>query len=496
MKLLYLKNCFLLFILLYMFIMFNGTNMSVYGITNWLYSYEYGFSKRALMGTILKIFAGNNISFEDFKSWIRIFHNVAIIIFSILVIITFNLTDRTFFSLISFVIFLTSMFVRNDFLLVGYVDIWVTNLLLIALILFLTNHNLLFFISIIISSLVHELTIFFVPAICVFFLFKGTNKSKAIYLACSLVTCFIITFISSFFYDKTTLKTILSIYPELYSYSKDHIELVSNELLKHYSVMELIAERLQVILKFIQNEIFAFVYYGFTSLILLFITFSKLKKELNYWHKLLLYTVVMIPCFVTFIATDLWRVASFYIFSIFIVYLCCNKMQLIEINQSISNNFCKTFLLISLVFQCSMPYIYFSRENTGFIDTNYCKYNSLIKDTLFHDFAKLLVFNYTYTEQYKSYVKEGPYNCRAKGNKSISLILYPGKNRVNIYSSSNQNDIHFVGIKSQKYALDNNKSELFLYQSMDSAVAGASNLFCLPSNEDWQIDRIEVDLIE
>lgn len=476
-----------------MYILFNRTNIDSYGITNWLYSYKYGFSKRALLGTIFNALLGDNLSVDEFKCYIKIVHNIAIIIFVLLILIVFNITNRSLYVLILFISFLTSMYVRNIFSLVGYVDIWVTNLILSALIFSFINKYKLIFLCVIISGFVHELTIFFAPALFIFLLLDFSFKNKFNFLFICVLSCCIIFFISSFFYSKDVLMMILSIYPEIYS--NDHIDVISNAILKHYSISKLIFDRFKTIYEYLNNEIFAFVFYGITSLVLLTITLRKIKTNFTLSYLFIIAFVAILPCFITFIATDLWRVASYYNFTIYIVTLSIYKKSFISLDVRAWSKFIKVILFVALFFQCSLPYIQFSRENAGFIDSYYCKYNSLITDTFIYNIAKILVYNYTFNDSYKNYNKEGPYHCLASGNRSLSLILYPGNNRIKFYTNHND-DLHFIGINAKKYVIDKNETVLYIFQSMDRAVIGATNVFCLPGKDDWLINKVEVELIE
>lgn len=478
----------------YMCLMFSSSVLEPYGMTNWLFSYEYGFAKRALFGSIFRILAGHDLSFEEFKSWIKVFHYAAIFIFFILIITVFNLTDRSNFSFVWFVVLLTSMFSRNIFLLAGYLDIWIANLILLALILYLSNHNILYLFVLVLSGFVHELIIFFIPAISVFYLYNRVNKSWIVYIFCSLLACLIITYISLYFFDRDTLINLLSTYPELFSH--DQVEYVANILLNHYSIIELISERFSIIIQFYKNEIFAFIFYCFTTIFLLVVTLRNLKNEISRIYKSVLFLAAIFPCFLTFIATDLWRIASFYNFSSFIIFICCNNKAMLNERVNFVRGSSKFLLTILLIVQCSMPYIYFSRENVGFSNTNSCRYNYYVKDTIFYDLAKLIVFNYTYSDEYKSYTKEGPYDCSNKGNKSVSLVLYPGLNQIKIHSVMDKTLNHYIAIKSQPFYVENSEFEFSIYQSMESALSGASTLYCLPGNEDWKIEKIEVQLIE
>ncbi len=482
-----------------------------YSTFSWILDYRFGFCKRGFLGTCFKIVC----ALFDWPLNVYTLRKVMCVSHILMVIISFVGTSFLFFYSIKktkyqfllFLIFLflaTSFFFKNLFFLTGYTDIWIYNLYLFSLF-FIAKR--LFYISIIFSCigcLFSELScVFWFPITVAYFLNNRLDRNNfAMFLpfVCGIGVHFSGIPYNYFkvFYDEFGLD-ILSSTTYLFE--------------KQYDLVRFLERRLPFLIKCNFVIFCSIAFIGAINFVYFFLGLRFSKFWLYpFWKGLFVFALVSLSTlgtlFLFILATDLWRIVGFSIFSAFLfcfVFLLENKGCNISDTFSGYNIFFSTLgcliSAVTLFLPAVTTYggITLPKTHTTFM------YNEGDDYFLLHP---LLLDTYSYYEilgksAYSSYrFHDNNYitnvNCSMYGGRYVHMVQSYGKLTITIdadFDDMDPDQSKVIRIWDTQFIVKRGLTNVYEYDLSAAATVmyHPITVWVLPSSHDWKLRSIKIE---
>lgn len=488
----------LIFLMVFVYILFETNRITPYGLINWFISYKDGFSRRCFLSSVyfsIKYFSNNN---EYSLSFIPNIHKFFVfVLFSAIFYIVYKSKNFTFIACTAFLL-VASPAIKNAIFLTGYTDIYLLFTILLAIIFRSKNYFVATFLCILISGLIHELSFFlYLPLILIdLYLTFKVDRTNFISLLLTYIfglTSIILVFLCNF--DTNELIRLLNqnIKQEA---TLNTIKVLLNE---HYSFVKLFIKRFSNLFENYQNTIFAFLLLSWQGLLCSYLFICK-NTTIETSKKFIISLLALTPCTVVFLATDIWRFLSLYTFSIFtiIVLLDCRFRHLFQPQNKNKKNILISITFFISLFSICIPYQMLTTERFGYNGIPNEAYKKLLGNTIFVDYAyKINLFYNYWNGLFDNYTSNIHRTCFKDGNKAIQLTLSPGLKNITIHSNPNNNTTNSITLGKYQIILNGKKEVSFNFYSEESVVnKGAYIFYCNPTDNDWYIDKIEVKSIE
>lgn len=268
--------------------------------------FDYGFSRRALLGTILDTTGVNNL-IENTYYFAYIFYAANIVILSTLVLLYF-LKNRVFNNIYAYMlVFLSPAFILQSGYLTGTQDI---HLLIILTIIFLYVRR--WFVFLILSAIglfIHELYIFMLPAAIISLYIKRNNgfevKIKEIFIGITVfaILIFLLVFIVFSGADIQQEQFELTMSGKLGEASYNH-PLWSGYYEIFSSVESNTKGSMSLYLNFLDSLKYWFipVFYAVS-----FALINSVYSKVEIWKKIIIFLSLILPMLAFIVATDIYR---------------------------------------------------------------------------------------------------------------------------------------------------------------------------------------------
>ncbi len=489
------------------------TTLDNYGKFNWYLDYSNGFMKRALPGQLLHFFyfiTDQQFIYNYVNESIKHIHIIFVILFICLLGIYYLLlvkkhTNKPETITILFGFLVSSYFMKEILNLTGYLDIIVSTLVLLSYILYHQKFYVLSVVTISVSCLISEISMFFwLPVIALNIFIIKVPKSRIFLFFIPVLFAVAVHFLSCF------PETLLKMYKNS-DISEGMIEYINNFFKEQKDIPKLISDRLSIIYDNIFNVFIGFLFIGFTSFSFFAITLEKIIKfNISKIYTRIIVAIIFFICsfapfFLILLAVDFWRFVYFSIFSSFLhLIILCDALNDFFVKSKLSNLLIIISFFVSIFTLFSPPVKMSENKMT-------VRYNVELRSISDYHFD-----NYRLTSNKPVYLLQDYYNnrkgifdrvgwnkdiysvrtCKREGNVIPPVLSSPGRKKILVegaFSNDDPDQVKQIELWGMVLNIHRNQKNIFdAVFPRDLAVRVPIEIVCRKSSNDWNIKQFVI----